>query len=112
MDGQRGDDQEHIDAVQRIQRYEGEELDVVLADLPGAGYEWVPGDVPSGLILLATDWVAPLPEEAGASRGRAFRFRAERAGSYELTFDLQRPWEPLDVTPARRQVVAVSVLAP
>lgn len=112
MDGQRGEDQDHVEGVQRIQRYEGEELDVVLSDLPGAGYEWAPRSVPSGLVLLAADWATPVPPAVGASRGRTFRFRAERAGTYELLFDLRRPWEPHDVPPPERHVVSVVVLTP
>lgn len=109
MDGQRNNDQEHVDSRQSIEAYEGEELDVVLADLPGAGYEWVPHEVPAGLVLLTTDWADPLPPELGSSRRRAFRFAARQAGSYDVVFDLLRPWEVSDVAPARRHTVAVVV---
>lgn len=112
MDGQRGDGQERLDAVQSFRRYEGEELDVVLSDLPSAGYEWSPVDVPQGVVLLSAEWAAPVPPALGASRGRLFRFRAERAGTYELLFDLRRPWEPHDVPPHERRVVSLVVRTP
>ena len=84
---------------------------MVLSDLPSAGYEWVPIDVPAGLVLLGAEWAAPVAPALGASRDRLFRFRAEQNGAYELTFDLRRPWEPHDVAPHERRVIPVEVLA-
>ena len=109
MSGQRDDDQNHGHGGQSIEAAEGQEFDVVLADLPGAGYEWVLGEVPTGLALLSVDWAGPLPADAGASRPKAFRFSAEKPGSYDLVFDLVRPWEQSDVPPARQHSVTVEV---
>lgn len=109
MDGQRRDGQDHVDGVQSIEADVGEEIDVVLADLPGAGYEWVAREVPVGLVRLTPDRVDPPPSEPGASRLRTFRFAARTQGSYDLGFDLVRPWEPPDVAPARQHRVAVVV---
>lgn len=112
MDGQREDENEHTPGAQRLDGYAGEELAVVLADLPGAGYEWGPRGVPEGLVLLGRDWADPLVSEPGAARRRTFRFAARRAGSYELTFDLRRPWESPDVAPAGQHEVSVLVRPP
>lgn len=109
MDGQRTDDQDPVDGGQSIETYAGEELEVVLADLPGAGYEWVPREVPAGLVLLGTDWGEPEPSHPGTARRRAFRLAAQQPGSYVLAFDLVRPWEPTDVAPATQHTVAVVV---
>lgn len=112
MCGQRTDDQEHVGGGQNIEAYAGDELDVVLADRPGAGYEWVPRPVPAGLVLVGTDWAGPEPSQPGASRPRTFRFAARQPGSYRLAFDLVRPWEPPDVPPAQQHTVTVVVWPP
>lgn len=114
MSGQRQDGHDDLDpgevvTGQDIEAYVGQELDVVLADLPGAGFGWVPREVPAGLALLSSDWTGGVPSEPGASRARTFRFAARRPGSYDLAFDLVRPWEPTEVAPARRHTVAVVV---
>ena len=109
MCGQRDDDQNSGHGGGSLKTSVGEEFDVVLADLPGAGYEWVLGEVPAGLTLLTTEWAGPLPADVGASRPKAFRFSAEQPGTYDLVFDLVRPWEQSDVTPARRHSVTVEV---
>jgi hypothetical protein len=110
MNGQRDDDQEPAVSSQSIDAYVGEELDVVLADLPGAGYEWTPREVPLGLPLASTGWAEPVPSEPGSSRGRRFRFAARLPGTYDLVFDLVRPWEAPDVAPARQHTASVTVL--
>jgi predicted secreted protein len=112
MNGQRDDDQDGPASTQSIEATVGEELDVVLADLPGAGYEWTPREVPLGLPLASTGWAEPIPEETGASRRRLFRFAARQPGTYDLVFDLVRPWEAPDVAPARQHTASVTVHPP
>jgi predicted secreted protein len=91
---------------------EGEEFQLPLADLPGAGYRWTLTEVPDGITLVDSDWAEPIPELAGASRARSFRFQAQRAGDYDLRFELVRPWEPREsVPPADTRTVSVTVLA-
>ena len=109
MSGQRNDDENLRHDGSMIETSEGEQFEVVLADLPGAGYEWVPREMPSGVVLLTTDWADPLPPDAGASRRRAFRLAAEQPGSYRLVFQLVRPWESSDVAPAGEHTVSVEV---
>ena len=111
MSGQRsnGENLRHGEAT--IETSEGQGFDVVLADLPGAGYEWVPHEVPPGVVLLTADWADPLPTEAGASRRRSFRFAAEQPGSHTLVFHLVRPWESPDTAPAGEHTVSVEVAA-
>ena len=109
MSGQRDDGQDSVNDPDSIETFVREEFEVVLADLPGAGYEWVPRAVPAGLAFLSTDWAGPVPPDAGASRRKAFRFSAEQQGIYHLVFDLVRPWEGSDVTPQRQHTVSVLV---
>jgi predicted secreted protein len=109
MSGQRNDGENLRHDESGIETFEGQEFEVVLADLPGAGYEWVPREVPPGLVLLTADWADPLPGQAGASRRRSFRLAAERPGSFRLVFQLVRPWESADVAPAGEHTVSVEV---
>jgi inhibitor of cysteine peptidase len=73
---------------------EGDEFDVALADLPGAGYLWTPAEVPDGLSLVET---APetlaATEVVGSARNKVLRFQADQAGDYEIVFIFARPWE-------------------
>lgn len=109
MSGQRNDGENLHHGESTIEASEGEQFEVVLADLPGAGYEWVPRELPPGVVLLTTDWADPLPPDAGASRRRSFRLAAEQPGVYRLVFQLVRPWESPDVAPAREHTVSVEV---
>lgn len=76
-----------------VEVVEREVFDVILADLPGAGFVWKPVAVPAGLTLLGEERTAPATGVVGAAQRKAIRFRADRAGDYILTFTLTRPWE-------------------
>jgi predicted secreted protein len=108
VSGQRGDDQERVNDAESVAAVSGTEFAVTVADLPGAGYEWVAGAVPAGLTVVGEDWAEPVPSGVGASRRRTFHLRADRAGSYELVLELRRPWEH-DEPPARTHTVLVTV---
>ena len=89
---------------------QGDEFRVTVADRPGAGYEWTATDVPEGLALVGSEWAEPVPPEVGGTRARALRFRAERPGTFTVTLELLRPWEPSEArAPADHQVVEVVV---
>jgi inhibitor of cysteine peptidase len=109
MNGQRDDDQDHVLTTQSIEANVGDELDIVLPDIPGSGYEWAVRKVPDGLPFVSTEWAEPLPAEVGASRARTFRFAARRPGEYDVGFDLVRPWESPDVAPVRQHTASVTV---
>jgi len=85
---------------------EGERFEVILADLPGAGYVWEPDEVAAGLTLLEEELTASATGVAVASQRKAIRFRADRAGDYVLAFTLARPWEN---TPKETRTVHVHV---
>jgi predicted secreted protein len=108
MSGQRSSGQDPVNDEETVQAAAGEQFEVTVADLPGAGYEWVARDVPAGLAELGEDWAEPASELVGASRRRTFRFLAERPGSYQLVLELRRPWEH-DRPPARTRTVEVHV---
>jgi predicted secreted protein len=108
MSGQRNSGQGPVNDAETVETLAGESFEVTVADLPGAGYEWVARDVPPGLIELGEDWAEPVPEGVGASRRRTFRFRAELPGSYRLVLELRRPWEH-GLPPARTRSLAVQV---
>jgi predicted secreted protein len=72
----------------------GDGFDVLLADLPGAGYVWTPAEVPAGLTLIETQGEARMTTDVvGSAQPKVMRFRAERAGDYEIVFTFARPWE-------------------
>ena len=71
----------------------GGEFDVVLADLPGAGYRWQLQSVPDGIEALPVEHEVAEPDLLGGSERSAHRYRATLPGTYELVFDLVRPWE-------------------
>ena len=88
---------------------QGDDFDVTLADLPGAGYSWTAAPVPSGLTLVETQATTPAADVVGASQRKTMRFRADRAGDYELVFTYARPWED---APAEWRTIAVHVHPP
>jgi predicted secreted protein len=85
---------------------EGAEFDVTLADLPGAGYIWTSAAVPDGLTMVGDQLTEAEPDVVGAAQHRVLRYRAHRAGDYELVFTLARPWED---SPAETRKVRVRV---
>jgi predicted secreted protein len=87
----------------------GEEFDVTLADLPGAGYTWAPVDVPPGLTLVETRADAQATEAVGSAQRKVVRFQADRPGEYQVVFVFARPWEDF---PAETQTVHVRVRPP
>jgi predicted secreted protein len=84
----------------------GEAFEVMLADLPGAGYLWTPGDIPPGLTLIDTRQAPPATDVVGSPQSQVVRFRADLAGDYEIAFTFGRPWETVA---AETQVVSVRV---
>ncbi len=80
---------------------------MVLADLPGAGYTWTPVDVPAGLTMIDTQQETPVnPDVVGSAEHKTVRFRADRAGDYDVVFVFGRPWED---SPAETRTVRVHV---
>ncbi|MGH8894627.1 MAG: protease inhibitor I42 family protein [Actinomycetes bacterium] len=111
MTGQREDGQDPVRGEQSVMVVVGEEVVVTLADLPGAGYEWMARDLPDGLALVSSELVGQSPTTVGAARARPLRLRAELPGTYVLLLELVRPWEPVDVAPADTRSMTVTVLA-
>ena len=87
----------------------GGEFDVVLADLPGAGYRWQLQALPDGIEALPVEHEVAEPDLLGGSERSAHRYRATLPGTYELVFDLVRPWEA--AAPAEQHRVQVIVSA-
>ena len=84
----------------------GDAFEVMFADLPGAGYLWTPGDIPPGLTLMDTRQAPPATDVVGSAQSQVVRFRADRAGEYEMVFTFGRPWETVA---AETQIVTVRV---
>jgi len=91
---------------QQITTAPGEEFVVRLAAVATAGYQWEVRTLPPGIRLEN-----PAPENIpgdrpGGTVTEVFRFRAEKAGDYTITFDCKRSWE---ATVASTHTVTVRV---
>ena len=90
---------EHVTAVT------GEPFRIALESFGGAGYEWRLRDDQPGLRLEARE---SLPPEAGSPPGSprtvVFTLVADTAGSQDVVFVLQRPWE---AEPAEERVFTI-----
>jgi predicted secreted protein len=94
----------------------GEAFEVVLADLPGAGYVWQMQSLPDGIEPLPVEHFAPVEREPaerdllGGPEPSAHRYRATRPGSFDLVFAFVRPWQP--TADVRQHRVRVTALPP
>lgn len=114
MGGQRVGDQGPVEHEQSVDVMEGETFDLVVDDLPGAGYRWVVRSLPTGLVLLDEDadrTSEPQTAAVGGGVRRTLRLRAEATGSHRVELVFVRPWEPPEVAPARLRIVVVTVTA-
>lgn len=75
----------------------GRPFAVILADLPGSGHAWSCRELPDGITLIDTRYLAEIPSEVGSPRDKEFRLVAERPGEYTLIFELRRSWEATPV---------------
>jgi hypothetical protein len=75
----------------RVTSVVGEEFLITLTEPGAAGYLFEPVGLPGSVSLVS---VSRYPSEVPGGSGTAlFRFRAERPGTGELTFELRAPWE-------------------
>ena len=85
----------------------GDEFEVRLAATPSTGYIWEAQSLPEGIKLSGSDYERPSADtRPGDPTTQVFRFRAQRAGDYTITFHLKRPWES---DAAHSQTVSVKV---
>jgi predicted secreted protein len=92
--------------TQQITTAAGEEFVIHLSAVATAGYQWEVRTLPPGIRL-----VNPAPENIpgdrpGGTVTEIFRFRAEKAGDYTITFAYKRSWE---ATAVSTHTVAVRV---
>ncbi len=82
----------------------GRPFAVILADSPGSGHAWSCRELPDGITLIGTRYLAEIPREVGSPRDKEFRLMAERPGEYLLVFELRRSWE---ATPVEERAVHI-----
>ena len=72
----------------------GEPFAVRLSATSSAGYLWEIRRRPAEVDLLGSE-VEPVAagSQPGQGGAQVFRFRAARAGEFEIEFQLKRPWE-------------------
>lgn len=71
----------------------GDEFDVRLEAIPGAGYRWQLGSLPDGVTHIGSESHQRAAAAPGDPSEQVFRFRADRPGQFTLRFELKRPWE-------------------
>lgn len=79
----------------RVDIQVGDDLSVVLEEIPGTGYRWIlESDLAQALELVGSDFTS-----AGAGIGggglRRLRFRASHPGAFAITLRQAREWEPV-----------------
>ncbi|GAS87536.1 protease inhibitor I42 family protein [Mycolicibacterium brisbanense] len=77
-----------------ITAHVGEVVTIDLSSSPSTGYKWDVQQVPDGVAVVNTTFTPPPPDVVGGSGVQHFEVRADRPGSFVLTFTLKRPWEP------------------
>ena len=86
----------------------GDEFEVRLKATPSTGYVWEAQSLPESVQLSGSDYEQPSPNpRPGDPAIQVFRFRANRAGDYTITFVLKRTWES-DVMQSRTVSVKIN----
>jgi len=106
------------DLIQRLNADASNQIDVVLGqpfalDLPanaGTGYAWmIHGSLPAGLEETGKPaFQKDDPSRMGAPGAWRFVLVGDRAGEYEIAFEMRRAWET-DEKPVRRAIVKITV---
>jgi predicted secreted protein len=71
----------------------GQEVEVALESFPGSGAIWHHHNAAPEILEFLGETRTATDESIGGAVRQSFRFRADRPGSYELSFELKRPWE-------------------
>jgi predicted secreted protein len=90
----------------RISAERNHEFDIELESYLGSGAKWQyvsKGDSPR----LVRETTRLHDESIGAAATQVFTFLSEAPGTYELVFELKRPWEP---SARNRRDITVEVL--
>jgi inhibitor of cysteine peptidase len=88
----------------------GDNFTVALASNPTTGYSWTPAaSLPGWLQQVSQTYVAANPGTIGGGGTEYWTFQAAAAGSANLVFQYERPWEG---TPAQTHVSQVTATAP
>ena len=71
-----------------------QEFAVRLKSTPTTGYVWEVQKLPEGIQFSGSDYEKPGSDiKPGAPVTQVFRFKAQKAGEYTITFVLKRQWE-------------------
>jgi hypothetical protein len=88
----------------------GEPVRICLESTPGTGAIWYAPAAPPHATIDSLDAI-PASPGIGGSVHQVFLFRADAPGTYTLSFQLKREWEPV-VRSERRFVIRIDVAAP
>jgi predicted secreted protein len=72
----------------------GEPVRIVLSSTPGTGAMWYPSSIPPHAEIATMDSI-PTGTGVGGSVQQVFLFTADAPGTYTLSFQLKRAWEPV-----------------
>lgn len=75
----------------------GTEIVLRLPGAPATGFTWEPRSVSPGIELVGRSYEPDDRNSVGGPGTQIFRVRITAGGTYDLVFELKRPWEGLPV---------------
>jgi predicted secreted protein len=82
----------------------GAPFDVELGATPTTGYNWELVSPPDGVRLIGSDFKLPPAAPVGGGGMQVFHLQVDRAGRFDLQFQLKRRWE---TAPSETRVIEV-----
>jgi len=92
----------------QIEATVNEELEIVLAETPTAGYRWMTKSTGEPVCRLLEEIAQPNTAGVGGTGHRLWKFRAVAPGMGEIALNYLRPWDNA-TEPARTFVLKVRV---
>jgi predicted secreted protein len=72
----------------------GMAFDIELGCAPATGYMWQLQSLPAGVHLVGSDFSNAKDAAVGDPGVQVFHLKTERAGRFDVHFELKRRWEP------------------
>ena len=79
--------------ITQITAATGSEIVLQLPAAPGTGFKWEPSSVPPGIELVGRSYEPRDKDAIGGPGTQTFKVRITAGGTYDLVFELKRPWE-------------------
>ncbi|GAB3598338.1 hypothetical protein GCM10027446_28270 [Angustibacter peucedani] len=83
-----------IEGAGAVEAGVGEDVVVRLDENGTTGYQWQPAEPPAGVEVVASEFLPPSNDAAGAGGQRVITLRASEPGEHHVTLERRRAWEP------------------